>query len=137
MKMLQNSSFFTKVKSRLLVMALVMTPGVVFGQGGLADGDTGNFGQFITGLTNLINQFLIPFLIALCVLGFIYGVFVYFITGSTDEEKRAQGRSLMLYALIGFVAIVVLWGIVEWLAQAFGFDERDAFDGARGPATGG
>ena len=92
---------------------------------GLADGDVGGFGTFIGNATELINSYLIPFMIALAVLGFIYGVFLFFIMGSSDEEKRAQGRALMGYALIGFVAIVALWGIVNFLIDAFGFGDTD------------
>ncbi len=124
------------LKTRLAIMVVFMAPAVVQGQG-LAQGDTGAFGTLITGITNLINQFLIPLLIALCVLAFIYGVFVYFIAGSDDEEKRATGRSLMLYAIIGFVAIVTLWAIVTFVAGAFGLEtDGEALGGARGPTTG-
>lgn len=109
---------------RLIVLnslfAVLALPLVASAQ--LAVGNAGGFGIFVRGLTDLVNDFLIPFLIALAVLAFIYGVFQYFIAGGADEEKRAAGRSLMLYALIGFVAIVALWGIVNFLVDAFGFD---------------
>lgn len=105
--------------------------------GGLFGGETGNFGDFATGITDLINNFLIPLFIAIAVLGFIWGVFKYFILGSDDEEKRKEGRSLMLYAIIGFVAIVALWGIVEFVAGAFGAEiGEDLDDFSTGPSTG-
>ncbi len=122
------------LNSLFLVIAL---PIVVSAQG-LAKGDAGNFGTFVQGADNLVNNFLIPFLIALAVLAFIYGVFQYFIAGGADEEKRAAGRGLMLYALIGFVAIVALWGIVNFLVDAFGFESSDATKNKipTGPGTG-
>ena len=116
------------IKYSLVAMVCMLAP-TVHGQGLIDEGGVnqeGGFGGAVAGLTDLVNTYLIPFMIALAVLGFIYGVFLFFIMGSSDEEKRAQGRSLMLYALIGFVAIVALWGIVTFLAEAFGFDQDDS-----------
>ena len=115
-----------KYLTKLTLLSLLIFPVVVFGQG-WTDGEAGDFGTFTQGIILFINNFLIPLMIALCVLGFIWGVFQYFILGSDDEEKRKQGRSLMLYAIIGFVAIVALWGIVEFVAQGIGVEVgRDA-----------
>lgn len=124
--------------TRSLTLLALSAPLLVSADGGgLFDAETGNFGDFATGLTNLINQFLIPLFIAIAVLGFIWGVFKYFILGSDDEEKRKEGRSLMLYAIIGFVAIVALWGIVEFVAGAFGAEVGGDLDGySTGPSTG-
>lgn len=120
--------------------ALLAVPFMVSAQG-LIDGDTGGFGTLITALVNLINNFLIPLAIAAAVLVFIYGVFQYFILGGADEDKRAQGRSLMLYAIIGFVAIVALFAIVDFFAGSLGLDTGTGIDslggGARGPDVGG
>ena len=127
----------------VLTITALLLPFMVTAQGqtGLADGEVGGFGTLVANATELINSYLIPFMIALAVLGFIYGVFLFFIMGSSDEEKRAQGRSLMLYALIGFVAIVALWGIVNFLIDAFGFgdqtDEGQNLKAPGGPGIGG
>ncbi len=84
-------------------------------------GNCVQFSNFAGGLTSFITDFLVPLMIALCVLMFIYGVFLFFIKGSAEEEARTKGRSFMLYALIGFVAIVALWGIVQFLVDGLGF----------------
>lgn len=127
-----------KKYTRSLTLLALSAPLLVSADSGLFSGETGNFGEFATGLTNLINQFLIPLFIAIAVLGFIWGVFKYFILGSDDEEKRKEGRSLMLYAIIGFVAIVALWGIVEFVAGAFGAEVGGDLDGfSTGPSTDG
>ncbi len=129
------------IKYSLVAMVCMLAP-TVHGQGGglIKEGGldkTDGFGGFVAGLTDLVNNFLIPFMIALAVLGFIYGVFLFFIMGSSDEEKRAQGRSLMLYALLGFVAIVALWGIVTFLAEAFGFNPDEGIRSTPGGLKGG
>ena len=110
-------------KSNYLFIAYVALLSVpAFSHAQLATGTPGRFGQFVQGVSVLINNFLIPALVALCVLLFIWGVYTYFIVGSADEQKRSEGRQFMLYALLGFVAIVTLWAIVLFLAQGFGFD---------------
>lgn len=113
-------------KAYLLVVLALIAPK---SSQALTQGVTGDFGLFAQGILLLINQFLIPLMIALCVLGFIWGVFQYFILGSDDEEKRKQGRSLMLYAIIGFVAVIALWGIVDFVIGAIGVEQRDALPG--------
>ena len=125
----------------VLTLTALLLPVMASAQDGFTKGEVGGFGTLVANATELINDYLIPFMIALAVLGFIYGVFLFFIMGSSDEEKRAQGRSLMLYALIGFVAIVALWGIVNFLIDAFGFgdqtDQGQKLKAPGGPGIGG
>ena len=97
-----------------------------------AGGTCTAFNQFAGGLRDFVSNFLVPLMVAICVLGFVYGVFMYFIKGSAEEDARTKGRSFMLYALLGFVAIVALWGIVEFLARGFGFDAGGTAPGLPG-----
>ena len=73
-----------------------------------------------TDILSLINNFLVPLIIALAVLVFLWGVFKAFILGGTDEGKRAEGRKLMLWGIIAFVVMGALWGIVNLVAVLFG-----------------
>lgn len=102
------------------VAASTLAPYLAMAQ--LTSGSAGNFGTFISGIISIINEYLIPLAIAVAVLVFIYGIFQYFILGGADEDKRKAGSQLMLYAIIGFVAIVALWAIVAFVAAAFGFE---------------
>ncbi len=110
------------IKRILLVVIALMPVSAARAQEGLLQGDAGNFGVFVEGLVELINNFLIPLVIAFAVLAFIWGVFKYFIAGADDEEKRASGRYLMLYAIIGFVVIVTLWSIIGFVISGLGLD---------------
>ncbi|MEM9336548.1 MAG: pilin [Patescibacteria group bacterium] len=119
------------------VSLFAFLPVLVFAQSGLLQGETGTFGQLIEALVNLVNNFLIPLAIAFAVLVFIWGVIQYFILGGGDDEKRAQGRNLMLYAIIGFVAIVALWSLVNIIAGAFGVEVGTGpLDAPQGPDVG-
>ncbi len=91
--------------------------------------DSGN------NIVALINDFLIPLVIAIAVLVFLWGVFKAFILGGSDEGKRAEGRKLMLWGIIALVVIVSLWGIVNLVMTLFGVNPGTAIDpGPRGLA---
>lgn len=62
----------------------------------------------------------VPLLLVLGLLLFIWGAIKYFIIGGGDEISRAQGRMFMVYALIGLVAIVAVWGIVNLILIMLG-----------------
>ncbi len=88
----------------------------------------GNAGQFQTLLTNILtftNSVLIPFIIGIGFLVFVWGMFKYFIAGGANDEAKEQGKSLMVYATLGFVLIIVFWGIVNLLTQSTGLDDKN------------
>ena len=63
-------------------------------------------------------QTLIPILIVLGVIYFIWGVISYVIAG--DEEAKTKGRDRMIYGIIGLFVIVAVWGLVHILGTTFG-----------------
>jgi len=77
---------------------------------------------FITSILAFINDILIPFILGLAFLFFVWGMFVYFIAGGANEEKKEQGKSLLIYAILGFVIIIVFWGIINLLTNASGLE---------------
>lgn len=73
--------------------------------------------QYLTFYKNTIvgtiNSILVPILIAIAFIVFLWGVFKYYIYGATDEAKRKDGHQLILWGIIGFTVIVSVWGIVN------------------------
>ena len=63
-------------------------------------------------IISVINSILLPVLIALAFITFLWGVYNYFILGADSEDKRKEGRSFVLWGIIGFVIIFSLWGLV-------------------------
>ena len=80
----------------------------------------GKFGTLLKDILTFSNTVLIPFIIGIGFLVFVYGMFMYFVVGGADEAKQKQGKSLMIYATLGFVLIVVFWGVVNLLASSTG-----------------
>ena len=60
----------------------------------------------------------VPVLVALGVVYFVWGVISYVIAG--DEEAKAKGRNKIIYGIIGLAVIVAMWGLVRILTNSFG-----------------
>ncbi len=90
--------------------------------GGFADATT-----FLGAVLTFINATLILFILGVGFLLFVWGMFLYFIAGGANEEKKEQGKSLLIYATLGFVVIIVFWGIVNLVAAGIG-GEDDTLD---------
>lgn len=115
---------------RILVLPIVwLTPSLVLAASGP---ELKYFESLFSQINELIRDILIPLVIGLAVLMFIWGIIQYFILGAGDEEKRATGRWYILYAILGLVAIVSVWGIVDLVAEMLGVDI-----GAVAPGVGG
>ena len=85
-------------------------------------GNAGPFQDFLINILVFINQVLIPFIIGIGFLFFVWGMFLYFIMGGADEEKKLKGRELMVNGTIGFVVIIIFFGIINLLAGSTGLE---------------
>ena len=84
--------------------------------------------QFANFVLYLINVALVPLIFAVAFIVFIWGVYTYFILGGGNSEKREEGRSFIIYSLIGFFIMLSVWGLVNLITFTFGFQNQ------RGPA---
>lgn len=105
-----------------LFSAVLMLPIVV----GAAGADLTYIEDLFVQIDRIVQEVLIPLLLALSLLLFIWGIIQYFILGAGDEEKRATGRQYMLYSIVGLVAIVAVWGLVNLLLQIIGISPQAA-----------
>jgi Type IV secretion system pilin len=65
-----------------------------------------------------ILSIIIPLLITLAVVYFIWGVIQYTIT--TDEETKEGARGKIINGLVGLFVIVAFWGIIRLITNTFG-----------------
>lgn len=89
--------------------------------GGAAGGlNTTKVTAITVSIQSFINGALVPLLIAIAFIVFLWGVFKYFIYGAADDEARTKGRSFVMYGIVGLVIIFSLWGIVNIGVSLFG-----------------
>lgn len=72
----------------------------------------------IIGDVGRILGYIIPVLITLAVIYFIWGVIQY--TVSSDEEKKKKAKGMIIQGLIGLFIIVAFWGILSLITNTFG-----------------
>lgn len=108
-----------------------LTPLLAFAQE-----DFGQINEFFTKISAFINGTLIPLLFGVALLVFLWGIFKYFILGGGDEGKREEGKQLMLYAIIGFVVMVSVFGIVNAIAGGLGFSKDETIQNIPNVPTG-
>jgi len=66
---------------------------------------------------------IIPILIVLGVVYFVWGVISYMI--GADEEQKKKGRDKIIYGIIGLVVIVGMWGLVNVVTSTFGLNNSN------------
>ncbi|PCI20191.1 hypothetical protein COB64_02675 [Candidatus Wolfebacteria bacterium] len=74
-------------------------------------------GSILFKVSELLNT-IIPILITLAVIYFIYGVIQY--VTAKDEDKQAEARKVIVSGIIGIFVIVSIWGLVSLVARTFG-----------------
>ncbi|MCX6786600.1 MAG: pilin [Candidatus Kaiserbacteria bacterium] len=68
---------------------------------------------YASSITGIINGILVPVLISIAFIVFLWGIYNYFIKGADNEEARKTGKTFALYGIIGFVVLFSVWGIVQ------------------------
>ncbi len=94
----------------------VLALGTPFLAGATVLGTT--FTSIVQDARNILN-ILLPVLMMVAVVVFLWGV-VKYITSSGDEEKRKEAKGYIIYGLIGIFVMVALWGIVTVVASTLG-----------------
>lgn len=82
-------------------------------------------------IIRLINGVLVPLLLALAFIVFIYGVAKSYIFSQGDEGAVEQGHKLILWGLVGFFIILSVWGLVNIVVDTFGLNLVPAPDTPR------
>ncbi|MDQ3075718.1 MAG: hypothetical protein M3Q34_01145 [bacterium] len=73
---------------------------------------------------SLILNTLVPIIIVLGVVYFMYGVISYAI--AKDDEAKTAGRGAMINGLIALLVITSIWGLVKILKTTFGVTNDSA-----------
>lgn len=101
-----------------LVALYALTPVVAMAQGV----NTVPIKGYSDSIISIINTMLLPVLIAIAFIVFLYGVYGYFIKGAAEAESREKGRDFVMWGIIGFVIIFSIWGLVKMVGSTLGLN---------------
>lgn len=101
------------MKKTLAILSLYALPVVALAQTGAGE----DVDSLITAIDRWISA-LIPILIAAAVLFFFYGL-AKFMLAAGDEEKRKDGKNIMIWGIVTLFVMVAVWGLVGFLANTF------------------
>ena len=113
-----------------LLGTLALLPTLAFAQAGQFEASRGLAG-FLTSLKATM-QFIVPILIGLAVIVFLWGV-LKFILNASNEEKKGEGKMMMVYGIIGIVVMISVWGLVGFVQQTFGLQTTGTNSGPQLP----
>lgn len=76
--------------------------------------------EIINAATSVLTK-LLPVLVSLAALAFLFGVVRYFLWNSDSESGREQARLYIVWSVAALVIILGMWGIMAILFEMFGF----------------
>lgn len=96
---------------------LLVSPLPAFAQGC----DVTDFLSLAGCLVDLLN-FFVPFLIGIGLMLFFWGLAKFILAQSAgDQQGISGGRQLMIWGIVALFVMVSIWGIVQILANTFGW----------------
>lgn len=102
------------MKKIFSIVSTFAFPALAFAQGSVTDADS------LFSLVNSILKSVLPIIIAIAVIYFVYNAFMYMI--AADEERKGEAKSKMIYGVIALFVMISVWGLVNLLSGTFGFD---------------
>lgn len=75
---------------------------------------------FIPNLIGFLGAVVVPFLIGMAFLFFVFNGVRYFVIGGSNEQDREKAKSLAIYGIAAFVFLVIFWGIINMLTSSIG-----------------
>ena len=76
-------------------------------------------GCYAADITSMLWSIVVPLLLTLVTIIFLYGVMNYVWHGG-DKTKRAEGLKYIIWGLIGMFVMLSVWGLVGILSATFG-----------------
>ena len=114
------------MKKKLIILSgfvLGSMPLIALAQTGIpptscaAVASTNGLSDLLCRVSNLLNSVL-PVIVAIGVLYFVWGVVSYVI--ASEEEAKKAGRDRIIYGIIGLAVIIGMWGLVNLVRNSFG-----------------
>lgn len=81
-------------------------------------GNVTDLKSLVTSLIDIIRGYIVPFIIALAIMFFLWGVFKT-VTAEDDAKKRQEGIAYITYGIIGIAVMISVWSLVYLLTSTF------------------
>lgn len=95
-----------------LLLAILFLPSISFALfGGLK--------ELLAGISKILNS-LVPLLIGLAVLYFLWGLGQFILKDAGNDKTRAEGKQKMLWGVIALFVMISLYGIIKFIGDAVG-----------------
>jgi hypothetical protein len=101
---------------KFIASLFVLAPGIA-----AAAYEASSLDEIIDSFNDIVNQ-AIPVLITFAVLYIIFAVVRYIIAG--DDEKKKEGKNMVLWGIGGLFIILSIWGLVNILTNTFSLDNQ-------------
>jgi hypothetical protein len=98
------------MKKSIIISIFLLSPMLALAQ-------SGPISFSLTQVFAVVNQ-VIPMLLGLAVLVFLWGI-VKFIANASDPEARSGGIQHMVWGMIGLFVMVGFWGIIGYMQESF------------------
>ncbi len=101
-----------KHKTSIIYIALagLATPFFASAQGDLT--------SFVRTIGNIVNL-LVPIVSTLAIVFFFFGLAKY-VLNAGDEERKAEGKNIMIWGVLAMFVLVTIWGIIGFLQKTVG-----------------
>jgi len=76
---------------------------------------------FLGGTLFFLNFYLVPFLLAIAFIVFLWNIVRYFIIGGANPEDQEKAKRVAMWGISTFVIIISIWGIVNLIVGDLGF----------------
>ncbi len=75
------------------------------------------FGELVDSLLGLIGQ-AVPVLFAVVFVFLVWKIFDSWVINAGDEKKREEGKQYAMTAVLVFIIMLVVWGVVRMLRSS-------------------
>jgi len=131
---LKKVSWVTIIPSVLFVVPLVSYAAPVCES--YIPGRLREFKDFVCLFVDLISVS-IPVIVGLMLLVFFWGLAKFIFRVGGDEKAVDEGKRIMLWGVVALFVMVSVWGLVNFLVDAFGFNNTSGpFPGQLAPPDG-
>ena len=97
---------------------LLLTPFVSFAQGAWCDAGDCSFKVFVTWAIGSILRPVVPIIVSLTVVYFLWGTALYVMYGD-EPTKRTEGRKKMVIGILALAVMMSFWAAARMLKVTF------------------